>query len=128
MAVLCCACRVRKRHLGNLGTTLSSGDHPIFSLALGTGLRLSEIVGLNVGDVFFPTGRPRQRVRLRREIAKRGRVGDVFLPDALLAKLERFWAYKLVSGESVAPDAPLLCNQAARRLSKRRLQTAFKHW
>jgi site-specific recombinase XerC len=27
-------------------------DHVIFSLALGTGLRLGEIVGLDVGDVF----------------------------------------------------------------------------
>ena len=48
--------------------------------------------------------------------------------DALLAKLERFWAYKLVSGESVAADAPVLCNQAGHRVSKRRLQTTFKHW
>ena len=62
-------------------------DHLIFSLALGTGLRLSEIIGLDVGDIYFPEGRPRGRVRLRREIAKGGRVGDVFLPDALLAKL-----------------------------------------
>ena len=76
----------------------------------------------------FAGGKPRGRVRLRREIAKGGRVGDVFLPDALLAKLERFWGYKLGLGESVAPDAPLLCNQAGQRLSKRRLQTTFKHW
>jgi len=27
-------------------------DHLIYSLALGTGLRLAEIVGLNVGDVY----------------------------------------------------------------------------
>ena len=33
-------------------------DHFIFSLALGTGLRLAEIVGLNVGDVYFPDGTP----------------------------------------------------------------------
>src|SRR2546426_11901799 len=36
----------------------------------GTGLRLAEIVGLNVGDPFFPDGRPRTRVRIRAEIAK----------------------------------------------------------
>ncbi len=58
-------------------------DHLIFSLALGTGLRLAEIVGLNVGDVFTADGTPRSRIRLRREIAKGGRAGDVFLPDAL---------------------------------------------
>ena len=44
-------------------------DHLIYSLALGTGLRLAEIVGLDVGDVYFPDGRPRNRIRLRREIA-----------------------------------------------------------
>jgi len=62
-------------------------DHLLFSLALGTGLPLSEIIGLDAGGVFFADGRPRGWVRLRREIAKRGRVGDVFLPDALLETL-----------------------------------------
>ena len=109
-------------------STVHPRDHLIFSLALGTGLRLSEIIGLNVGDVYFADGRPRARVRLRREIAKGGRVGDVFLPDALAPKLATFWGFKLRSGESVAPHAPLLCNQAGRRLSKRRLQTIFKDW
>jgi integrase len=56
-------------------------DHTITSLALGTGLRLAEIVGLNVGDVFTPDGTPWVRVRVRREIAKGGRAADVFLPD-----------------------------------------------
>lgn len=65
-------------------------DHLIFSMALGTGLRLGEIVGLNVGDVFFPDGTPRTRIRLRPEITKGGRIADVFLPDALLLKLRRF--------------------------------------
>ena len=41
-------------------------DHLIISLALGTALRLGEVVGLNVGDVFAPNGTPRVRVRLRR--------------------------------------------------------------
>ena len=72
----------------------ASGSHPrdslIFSLALGTGLRLAEIVGLDVGNVYSPNGSPRSRSRLRREIAKNGRAGDMFLPDALLPKLERF--------------------------------------
>ncbi len=38
-------------------------DHLIYSLALGTGLRLGEIVGHNVGDVFNGNGRPRTRIR-----------------------------------------------------------------
>ena len=64
-------------------TACHARDHMIYSLALGTGLRLAEIVGLNVGDAFFPDGGPRTRVRIRAVIAKRGRKGDVFLPDAL---------------------------------------------
>ena len=54
-------------------------DHLIISLALGTGLRLGEIVGLNVGDIYTPDGTPRVRVHVRREIAKAGRAGDVGL-------------------------------------------------
>lgn len=98
----------------------------LFSLAMGTGLRLAEVVGLDVGDVFLPGGAPRVRVRLRREIAKRGRVGDLFLPDKLRPKLERFWAYKLTRGESVDARAPLFCSQSGRRLSKRRVQVLFR--
>ena len=100
-------------------------DHTIFSLALGTGLRLGEIVGLNVGDVFAPDGTPRVRVRVRAAIAKGGRPADVFLPDRLVAKLKRFWRWKRERGESLEPDAPLFCNQSGRRISKRRVQFAW---
>jgi integrase/recombinase XerC len=103
-------------------------DHLIFSLALGTGLRLAELVGLDVGDVFFPDGAPRGRVRLRAEIAKRHRAGDVFLPDALVPKLRRFWAHKAACGERLAPAAPLFCSHRWRRLSKRRVQVLFRAW
>ena|SRR5437867_4091696 len=77
------------------GARLPSATRLIYSLALGTGLRLAEIVGLNVGDVFFPKGKPRNRVRIRAEIAKGGRAGDIFLPDKLAGKLRKFWAHKL---------------------------------
>jgi integrase len=103
-------------------------DHTIISLALGTGLRLAEIVGLNVGDVFAPDGTPRVRVRVRKEIAKGGRAADVFLPDRLVAKLKRFWTWKRERGEDLAPGAPLFCNQSRARISKRRVQHAWTEW
>jgi len=103
-------------------------DHTIFSVALGTGLRLGEIVGLNVGDVFFDDGAPRTRVHLRREIAKGGRPGDVFVPDALVAKLAHFWLYKQARHERMDPSAPLFCNQGRRRISRRRVQVLFRAW
>ena len=103
-------------------------DHLIYSLALGTGLRLAEIVGLDVGDVFAPDGTPRVRVRVRAAIAKGGRAADVFLPDRLVVKLRRFWRWKRNRGEDLAPDAPLFANQSRRRISKRRVQFAWATW
>ena len=98
----------------------------LVSFALGTGLRLAEIVGLDVGDVFLPGGQPRVRVRLRPEIAKRGRAGDLFLPDGLKPKLVRFWSYKRAQVEPLDHGAPLFCSQTGRRLSKRRVQVLFR--
>ena len=103
-------------------------DHLIYSLALGTGLRLAEIVGLNVGDVYTTEGKPRNRVRLRPEIAKNGRAGDVFLPDALLVKFRRFWRHKATRREGLRPEAPLFCSQSRTRISPRRVQFAFRTW
>jgi len=103
-------------------------DHLLFSLALGTGLRLSELVGLDVGDVFFPTGAPRTRLRIRAAIAKRHHAGDVFVPDALLPKLTAFWRHKQARGERLHPTAPLFCGLSRRRLSPRRVQVLFHHW
>jgi site-specific recombinase XerC len=98
----------------------------LISLALGTGLRLAEIVGLDVGDIYLPGGQPRVRVRLRPEIAKRGRAGDVFLPDGLKPRLVRFLSYKRAQGERLDPSAPLFCSQTGRRLSKRRVQVLYR--
>jgi len=103
-------------------------DHAIFSMALGTGLRLAEIVGLNVGDVFAPDGTPRVRVRIRAEIAKGGRTGDVFLPDRLAPKLRRLWRFKVQRGEGLEPGDPLFCSQSRRRISPRRVQFAWRTW
>ena len=104
-------------------------DHLIYSLALGTGLRLAEIVGLNVGDLYLPDGKPRARIRLRRELVKGGRVADVFLPDSLIRKLRRFWNWKARKLEGFQPSDPLFCSQGGeRRISKRRVQFAFRTW
>ena len=109
-------------------TAKHARDHLIISLALGTGLRLGEIVGLSVGDVYAPDGTPKVRVRVRREIAKGGRAGDVFLPDRLVTKLVRFWKWKKRRGEQLEPNAPLFCAQSGRRLSKRRVQCMWRQW
>src|SRR3989441_4374079 len=109
-------------------TARNCRDHLIYSLALGTGLQLAEIVGLNVGDVYTPEGKPRNRVRLRPEIAKNGRAGDVFLPYALEAKFRRFLRHKATRREALRPESPLFCSQNRSRISPRRVQFAFRTW
>ncbi len=84
--------------------------------------------GRTVGDVFNGNGRPRTRIRVRREIAERGKAGDVFLPDKLVVELQRFRAFKKQRRESLEPDAPLFCNQSRNRISKRRVQFAWREW
>ena len=103
-------------------------DHVLYSMALGTGLRLAELLGLNVGDVS-PDGRAvRQRVTLDPATTKGSRRGEVFLPSRLIPKLRRFLAWKRANGESVAPDAPLFVSSQGRRLSKRAAQWRFAWW
>ena len=109
-------------------TAGNTRDHTIISLALGTGLRLAEIVGLDGGDVFALDGTPRVRVRVRADIAKGSRAADVFLPDRLVAKLKRFWRWKRTRGENLGPDAALFANQSRVRISKRRVQFASATW
>ena len=62
----------REMHALFAASSSHARDHLIFSLALGAGLRLSELVGLDLRDVLFPTGEPRVRDRIRPEIARRG--------------------------------------------------------
>ena len=83
---------------------------------------------MNVGDVYTPEGTPRNRIRLRAEIAKGGRVGDVFLPDALTAKFVKFCRHKAARREGLGPEDPLFCSQSRTRISPRRVQTAFRGW
>ena len=101
----------------------------IYSLALGTGLRLAEIVGLNVGDVYGQNGMPRTRIRLRPELVKGGRAGDVFLPDSLIHKFRRFRTHKRRIDHGLKPGDPLFCSQGGkRRISPGRVRFAFRTW
>ena len=52
----------------------------------------------------------------------------MFLPDALLPKMQNFYAHKATRGESLRPADPLLCAQAGGRISKRRVQFAWREW
>ena len=106
----------------------STRDHTLISLALGTGLRLQELLGLDVGDVSSDARAIRSRFRLPREITKGGRGGEVFVSRKLAVKLERYLRRKQRQGQSVVSGAPLFVSQHGNRLSKRRAQQILRAW
>ncbi len=108
-------------------------DHMLFSVALGTALRETEILALDCGDAFNAQGKARRRVALR--VFKRSSQSssatpqEIYFPDSLRYKLDKFRRWKVTRGESVAKDAPLFVAQnKKRRLGARRLRQLFREW
>ncbi|MHA1573295.1 MAG: tyrosine-type recombinase/integrase [Alphaproteobacteria bacterium] len=105
-------------------------DHVIFSVAIGTGLRESEILALNIGDILNANGQPKRRVELRvfKRCTKSPMPQEVFLPDGTRYKLGRYLKWKKKRGESIDPGAPLFVSRKGNRLSARQLRDLFKTW
>ncbi len=110
-------------------------DHLLFSVALGTGLRVSEITALDVRDVA--NGKGAKGVwTLRAECTKGGKGGTIALPDRLRRKVSRLLNWKVEHGEPVTPDAPLFVSRGGGRagkagggrLSVRAVQHLFETW
>ena len=110
-------------------------DHMIISIALGTGLRVSEIVGLNVGDVKNGKG-ARGLWVLRPETTKGNVGGTVPLPERLRRKVSKFLGWKAEVGERLDDDAPVFVSRGGGRggkrgggrLSVRTTQAVFTRW
>jgi integrase/recombinase XerC len=103
-------------------------DLAILTLALTTGLRLRELVGLNVGDVTTRSGEVAWKVDLPKKITKGRRGGVAFLSERARAVLRDFLETKRVKRESTALTAPLFRSSYTRRLSLRRVQVIFARW
>jgi integrase/recombinase XerC len=101
-------------------------DHVLYSMALGTGLRLNELLGLNVGDVTTDGRTVRRRIVL--SVTKGGRRGEVFLPERLVPKLAKYLSWKRENGQATSADAPLFVSGQRRRLSPRAAQWRFACW
>ncbi|HET7485858.1 MAG TPA: tyrosine-type recombinase/integrase [Solirubrobacterales bacterium] len=107
-------------------------DHMIISLALGCGLRESEIVALDVGDVATEKDihKPRRIVQLR--VFKRAGKGAgaepdfqrVHLPDATYYKLTKY----LKQFDESDRRGPLFWSKKGNRLSTRRLRAMWRNW
>lgn len=103
-------------------------DHLLYSFALGTGMRLNELLSLNIEDLLTEDGRIRTRITIRPETAKFGKGREIFLPEGLFYKLQKYLRWKREQGQSMSPDAPLFISNRERRLSRTQAKMGFKVW
>jgi integrase/recombinase XerC len=106
----------------------SPRDLALLTLALGTGLRLRELAGLNVGDVCPNGSGVAWKVLLDPKITKGRRGGVAYLAPGVRAELARFIRWKRRAGEPLEPRSPLFLSSYKRRLSLRRIQIIFREW
>jgi integrase/recombinase XerC len=105
-------------------------DHVIISLALGCGLRESEILGLNIEDVSNDGVKPKRIIQLK--IFKRAGAGAhpsdhrVHVPDATYYKLEKY--LKATRAREFYKDTQLFWSRKGNRLSDRSLREMFRTW
>jgi integrase/recombinase XerC len=120
-------------------------DHVIYSVALGTALRESEIAWLNVGDVVAGgLSEARAEITLKRFAQKGGKkTGSkspvrkrdlvdvsqtVWVPRNTRRKLVKFIAWKKRQGEDVGREAPLFLSNEGTRIAPRTMRRNFVVW
>lgn len=103
-------------------------DVALLTLALGTGLRLRELRGLNVGDVRVEGDATAWKVILDPATTKGKRGGVAYLTGQVRRELGLFMRWKVRAGEPTEPRSPLFLSKLRRRLSLRRIQFIFREW
>ena len=100
----------QKRILAVVSQTKHAARNRIaFILSYQAGMRVGEIAGLTIGDVFETDGTTvRSQIRLSSEITKGGHARVVFVSDRLRKELER---YRQGLGENLKADRPLMMTQ-----------------
>jgi site-specific recombinase XerD len=110
-------------------------DHLVILLAVTTGLRVSELLGLNLGDVRNGKG-VRSIVTLRPETTKGGKAGEIVIPEKARRKLATFLTWKERHDEPMGDDDPLFVSRGGgpagavrgARLSRRSAEHLFGVW
>jgi len=99
-------------------------------MALGTGLRESELLALDIGDVFGGLGKVRRRIALRvfKRCTDSPASQEVFVPNPLAYNLKKFARWKARRGERTSDAAPLFISRNGNRLSARPARARFRLW
>ena len=95
-------------------TPIAKRDHLMFSLLLGTGIRLSSLAGLNTGDVDLSAGT--LRINGKRNVEQ-----VVYLNQALKRQLREYLVKRKVG-------APLFPSPQDNRIGPRQVEVRLAHW
>jgi integrase/recombinase XerC len=96
-------------------------DHAILELFYASGIRLAELVGLNVGDVSFT----RNSIRV---IGKGNKERVVAFGPLAGQALGQYLEARRKIGEDVVQDSSLFCGRKTNRISRRSVQVRVKHY
>ena len=101
-------------------------DYVLVKMCLSTGLRTSEVLGLNVGDVYA-FGSAHTMLEVRSAIAHQGSVRTLPLIEEVQSILRDFIAWKEAQGEPLDFYSPLfLTKRDHKRLAPRDFQRLMK--
>jgi site-specific recombinase XerD len=93
----------------------------VVDLAVSAGLRVSEIAGLKVGNLYLNSREPRLQVT-----GKGQKTRDVFISRELMKHLSQYLKWKRSLDEPLGDDDPLLMSSHGKAYSTRTLQYTFK--
>ena len=85
-------------------------DRSLFLIGLYTGARISELISLNIGDVF-QHNKIVKTLELRKAITKGKRTRQIPLNPEARETIETLIEWKKTQGEQLEPDAPLFCSR-----------------
>ena len=100
-------------------------DIALINLALNTGLRVAELTGLDVKDVWFQ-GTPQTLLDLPPSICKYARSRQIPLNRGAREAIAQLVGFLRNRGFSTAPDAPLLTDRRHNRLPPREVQRSLQ--
>jgi site-specific recombinase XerC len=113
------------------GTPRGRRDRAMFELLYGLGLRLAEMVGLNLGDLDFPSGRLKVLGKGAKErVLPLGGCAETALREDLGARLEPALWLDVQDGtvRGAAAQQPVFEGRRGRRIAHRTVQARVSHY
>jgi len=120
---------ITKDELNEMISTLygsyTDRNRVMLTLQYNAGLRVSELAGLNVGDVW-QHNKPVNALTLRRETTKRHKERTIPLNKTARETIYNFISWKRTHGEKVDHDRPLFISRNRRRITRQQVHNILK--